>query len=173
VYLKHFFVNFFESSTSNRINEAPRSKLRGILSGIAPKPYPPSPHKLRRGRLAIPLCSKLQSILAKANELDSAGKKGIPLSEQGEQKISHKRKERQMKEYLLLIALLIILSGCAFGVYDGPNGFQGAVIGVPYAYGPYYPDRHYYVDSYGYGDRHYPSSPGRYSRGYGGHKYFR
>ena len=105
--------------------------------------------------------------------MDSANKKGIPLSEQGEQKISPKRKERQMKKYLLLIALLIILSGCAFGVYDGPNGFQGAVIGVPYAYGPYYPDRHYYVDSYGYGDRHYPSSPGRYSRGYGGHKYFR
>src|SRR4030042_2397133 len=26
-------------------------------------------HELRRGRLAIPLCSKLQSILAKANEI--------------------------------------------------------------------------------------------------------
>jgi len=78
-----------------------------------------------------------------------------------------------MKKYLLLIALSIILSGCAFGVYDGRNGFQGAVIGVPYAYGPYYPDRHYYQDSYGYGDRHYPAYPGRYSPGYGGHKYFR
>ncbi len=78
-----------------------------------------------------------------------------------------------MKKYHLVIALLIILSGCAFGVYDGRNGFQGAVIGVPYAYGPYYHDRHYYVDSYGYGDTHYPSYPGRYSRGYGGHKYFR
>jgi hypothetical protein len=78
-----------------------------------------------------------------------------------------------MKKHLLVIALLITLSGCAFGVYDGRNGFQGAVIGVPYAYEPYYPDRHYYVDSYGYGDRHYSSYPGRYSRGYGGHKYFR
>jgi hypothetical protein len=125
-YLKHISVNFFDSSTSNRLNE-----------------------------------------------LDSAEKKGIPLSEQGEQKISPRRKGRQMKKFLLLIALLITLSGCAFGVYDGPNGFQGPVIGVPYAYGPYYPDRHYYVDSYGYGDRHYPSYPGRYSRGYGGHKYFR
>ena len=76
-----------------------------------------------------------------------------------------------MKKYLSLIALLIILSGCAFGVYDGRSGFQGAVIGVPYAYGP--PDRHYYVDSYGYGDTHYPSHPGRYSRDYRGHKYFR
>jgi len=62
-------------------NEAPRSKLRGILSGIAPKPYPPSlsratarspgnfigPKPLAK---ADPLCSKLQSILAKANEGD-------------------------------------------------------------------------------------------------------
>jgi hypothetical protein len=56
--------------TLSKNNEAPRSKLRGILSGVAPKLYPPSlSHKLRRGRLAIRPCSKLQSILAKANEL--------------------------------------------------------------------------------------------------------
>jgi len=82
----------------------------------------------------------------------------------GAKHISEK-KDRPMKKYLLLIALLITLSGCAFGFYDDRNGFQGAVIGVPYAYGPYYPDRHYYVDSYRCGDRHYPSYPGRYSRG--------
>ncbi len=105
------------------------------------------------------------------NEMDSAHKKGILLSEYEEQNISPKRRGKQMKKYLWLIALLIILSGCAFGVYDGRSGFQGAVIGVPYAYGP--PDRHYYVDSYGYGDTHCPSHPGHYSRGYGGHKYFR
>ena len=57
---------------SRRIsNEAPRSKLRGILSAIAPQPYPPSLLRATaRSPLAIPLRSKAQSILAKANELE-------------------------------------------------------------------------------------------------------
>jgi hypothetical protein len=38
-------------------NEAPRSKLRGILSGIAPKPHPPS---LLRATARSPRHSSLQ-----------------------------------------------------------------------------------------------------------------
>jgi hypothetical protein len=49
------------------LNEAPRSELQGTLSGIPPKPYPPSLLRASAGRLAIPLCSKPQSTLAKAN----------------------------------------------------------------------------------------------------------
>ena len=48
-----------------------------------------------------------------------------------------------MKKYLLLTGLLIILSGCAVGVYDG-YGFHGVAIGPPYPYyEPYYPDGFY------------------------------
>jgi len=47
-------------------NEAPRSKLRGIEAEFA-EANPPS-HKASAGHLAIPPCSKLQGILAKANE---------------------------------------------------------------------------------------------------------
>jgi len=67
------------------------------------------------------------------------------------------RKEKQMKKLFLLIGLLIILSGCAVGVYDG-HGFHGVGIGVPY---PYYSDGHYYS----HGATHYPYPPGRYYRG--------
>jgi len=41
-----------------RMNGAPRSKLRGILSEIAPKPYPPS---LSRATARSPRHSSLQS----------------------------------------------------------------------------------------------------------------
>jgi len=76
-------------------------------------------------------------------------------------------KERggEMRKYLLLIALLIILSGCALGVYDSRTGFEGAVIGVPYPYyEPYYPDTYYGGFYYGHGYRYYPYSSGRYYR---------
>ncbi len=66
-----------------------------------------------------------------------------------------------MKKLLLLAVLLIILSGCAIGVYDGRNGFAGAVIGVPY---PAY-HSHGYYDGPAY--RSYPYPPGRYYRGPG------
>jgi len=53
-----------------KYNEAPRSKLRGISGAELRRSRTRLPsHELRRGRLAIPLCSKLQSILAKANEI--------------------------------------------------------------------------------------------------------
>jgi len=52
--------------THNHNNEAPRSKLRGIEAEFA-EANPPS-HKASAGHLAIPPCSKLQGILAKANE---------------------------------------------------------------------------------------------------------
>jgi hypothetical protein len=73
-----------------------------------------------------------------------------------------------MKKHLLLIVLLIILSGCAFGVYDSRTGFQGAVIGVPYPYTPYYSRGYYGEDSYGSNYRSYPYPPGR---DYGGPRY--
>jgi hypothetical protein len=72
-------------------------------------------------------------------------------------------KGKQMKKLLLLIGLLMILSGCAVGVYDG-RGFHGVAVGSPYPYyKPYYPDRH----SYNQGHRYYPYAPGRYYRGSG------
>ena len=78
-----------------------------------------------------------------------------------------------MKKYLLLTALLIILSGCAVGVYDGRNGFQGAVIGAPYPYyAPYYPGGNYGGNYYGRGYEHYPYSSGRYYRGPGNPGYY-
>jgi len=71
-----------------------------------------------------------------------------------------------MRKYLLLIVLLVILSGCAFGVYDSRTGFEGAVIGAPYPYyEPYYPDGYYGRYYYGHGYRYYPYSSGRYYRG--------
>ena len=88
-------------------------------------------------------------------------------------------KERggEMRKYLLLIALLTFLSGCAFGVYDSRTGFEGAVIGVPYPYyEPYYPD---YPDGYpggfyyGHGYRYYPYSSGRYYRVPAFHRHYR
>ena len=48
-------------------NEAPCSKLHGIKRNCA-EANPPSLYELRRGRLAIHPCSKLQGILAKANK---------------------------------------------------------------------------------------------------------
>jgi hypothetical protein len=48
-------------------DEAPCSKLQGIKRNCA-EAYPPSLYELRRGRLAIHPCSKLQGILAKANK---------------------------------------------------------------------------------------------------------
>ena len=50
----------------NRPDEAPCSKLYGIKRNCA-EANPPSLYELRRGRLAIHPCSKLQGILAKAN----------------------------------------------------------------------------------------------------------
>ena len=78
-----------------------------------------------------------------------------------------------MKKYLLLIALLIALSGCAFGVYDSHSGFHGAVIGAPYPYAPYYPPGYYGGHSYGPNYRSYPYPPGRYYRGSGYPGYYR
>jgi hypothetical protein len=77
-----------------------------------------------------------------------------------------------MKKYPLLIALLIILSGCAFGVYGGGHGFHGAVIEAP---SPYYshPGRSYHDDDYRHGDRHYSQDSGRYYRGPGNSGYYR
>ena len=70
-----------------------------------------------------------------------------------------------MRKLLLIIGLLIILSGCAVGVYDG-HGFHGAAIGVPYPYyEPYYPDGYYGGYYYGHGHRYYSYPPGRYYRG--------
>ena len=72
-----------------------------------------------------------------------------------------KRKEKQMKKLFLLIGLLMILSGCAVGFYDG-RGFHGVAIGPPYPYyEPYYPDGYYYS----HGPKHYPYPAGRYYRG--------
>ncbi len=74
-----------------------------------------------------------------------------------------------MKKYLLLITSLIILGGCALGVYDG-RGFHGAVIAVPHPhYEPYYPDGH----SYSYGYKHYPYASGLYYRTPGYPDYYR
>jgi hypothetical protein len=74
-----------------------------------------------------------------------------------------------MKKLLLLIGLLIILSGCAVGVYDG-RGFHGVGVGVPYPYyEPYYPDGYYY----GHGHKYYPDPPNRYYRGPGYPGYYR
>jgi hypothetical protein len=47
----------FHPERGEALNEAPRSKLRGILSGIAPKPYPPS---LSRATARSPRHSSLQ-----------------------------------------------------------------------------------------------------------------
>jgi hypothetical protein len=78
---------------------------------------------------------------------------------------SRQKEGKEMKRYLLLTALLIILSGCAFGVYDSRTGFQGAVIGAPYPYyEPYYPDAFYHGYYYKHGSRDYPYLPGRYYR---------
>jgi hypothetical protein len=57
----------FSQDLDHQTDEAPRSELRGILSGIPPKPCPPSLLRATAGRLAIPLRSKLGSTLAKAN----------------------------------------------------------------------------------------------------------
>jgi hypothetical protein len=74
-----------------------------------------------------------------------------------------------MKKYPLLIALLIMLSGCAIGVYDG-RGFHGVAIGVPYPYyAPSHPPRAYD----GPGNRYYSQEPDRYYRGRGYPGYYR
>jgi hypothetical protein len=79
-----------------------------------------------------------------------------------------------MKKYLLLTALLIILSGCAFGIYDSRTGFQGAVIGAPYPYRAYSPYGYYAGYPYAYRYGYYPyraspyyGEPGYYRYGWG------
>ena len=67
-----------------------------------------------------------------------------------------------MKKYPLLIALLIMLSGCAIGVYDGQGRFHGVAIGAPVPYyAPSHPNRVYD----GHGNRYYSQEPDRYYRG--------
>jgi len=61
---------WYSSEGGQAFNEAPRSKLRGIEAEFA-EANPPS-HKASAGHLAIPPCSKLQGILAKANESGQA-----------------------------------------------------------------------------------------------------
>ncbi len=75
-----------------------------------------------------------------------------------------------MKKYHLLTALLIVLNGCALGVYDTRTGFEGEVIGSPYPYyETYYPNAYYYgyYGAFYYRPyyRHYYHSPSRYYQG--------
>ncbi len=77
-----------------------------------------------------------------------------------------------MKRCFLLMATLIILSGCAFGVYDG-RGFEGVVVGPHSYHAPSYYDRHYDGYYYKHGNRYYSYEPDRYYRGYDYPKYYR